>query len=434
MRVVATAVLAVLVLLRAMPASAQDAGIGGSFITPFPANDVYQVKIVGDWLAEGLVGGLAEALAASPAGTQLAPKRYDLPGLMLSRSPNDVAELEKAFAEDPSHVAIVMLGAQDRYGLNSKRTAAASGEWRTEYAARVDRLMKILKLKGRAVYWVGLPNMRRWQDNERAQLMNDIYRERAYLNGVRYIDSYASFLDEGGAYSDYGPDVTGKVRRLRDTDGVHFTEAGYRKLAHFVERELKRDLTQARRERSIPLAGDSSEQSRVNPDRARLKAESARSQSGQKDKVKGAGVAAPAAGGAREQKADVGKVDIKVMGQGGTEQIVTVEIVRPAIPASIVALVTRKQSSDRAAQMGDILVDQIPGGLTVMSSITPPRGAGDRRRLSPTQTPYFRVFERGERLPSKPGRADDFAWPRAQATASVTQAEPPPDPASTASP
>ena len=50
--------------------------------------------------------------------------------------------------------------------------------------------------------------------------------------------------------------------------------------------------------------------------------------------------------------------------------------------------------------MGDVLVDQIPGGLTVMSSIVPPRGSdGSRRRMSPTQSPYFRVLEKGERLP-----------------------------------
>ncbi len=101
-------------------------------------------------------------------------------------------------------------------------------------------------------------------------------------------------------------------------------------------------------------------------------------------------------------------------GPGGTEQVVTVDIVRPAIPASVVALMTRRSSADRAAQMGDILVDQIPGGLTVMSSIVPPRGSDGRRRLSPTQTPYFRVFERGERLAPKPGRVDDFSWPRQQ--------------------
>ncbi len=216
---------------------------------------------------------------------------------------------------------------------------------------------------------------------------------------------------------------------MRDTDGVHFTDAGYVKLAHFVERELKRDITQARTERSIPLAGDTAEQARVNPDKVKLKAESARAEAERAKSSNGGSVAAPAADGVRDQKAESGKVDIRVPGKEGTEEVVTVEIVRPAIPASIVALVTRKQSDDRAAQMGDVLVDQIPGGLTVMSSIMPPRGGdGSRRRMSPTQTPYFRVLEKGERLPSKPGRADDFTWPRPQATAEV-QTEPPPMPA-----
>jgi uncharacterized protein len=399
-------------MIGSAPAIAQDTGLGGGFITPFPANDTYQVQVIGDWLAEGLLGGLQEAFATSPAGAQFAQKRYNISGLRRSR---DIADLEKAMANDPSHIAIVMLGVNDRYSLGSRRSPKADAEWRAEYGARVDQAMKVLKKGGRAVYWVGLPNMRRWQDNERAQMMNDIYRERAYLNGARYIDAYASFIDESGGYSDYGPDVTGKVRRLRDTDGVHFTEAGYRKLAHFVERELKRDLGQARRERAVPLAGDPGEQARVNPDRARLKAESSRQE--QKSKTAQPGAPAPAAanGGAREQKAEVGKVDIKVAGPGGTEQVLTVDIVRPAIPASVVALMTRRSSVDRAAQMGDILVDQIPGGLTVMSSIVPPRGSDGRRRLSPTQTPYFRVFERGERLVPKAGRVDDFSWPRQHA-------------------
>ena len=416
-------------LLRALPASAQDQGPGGSFITPFPDNDIYQVQLVGDWLAEGLMTGLVEALTGSP-GVNLSRKRYDLPGLMRTDSEGDFAQLEQTFGTDPSNIAIVMVGAQDRYSLNRKRSEN-NDEWRNEYGARVDKLMKILKKGNRAVYWVGLPNMRRWQDNERAQLMNDVIRDRAYLNGVRYIDAYASFIDESGGYSDWGPDITGKIRRLRDTDGVHFTDAGYVKLAHFVERELKRDITQARTERSIPLAGDTAEQSRVNPDKVKLKAESAR-QAEQAKSAKGGSVAAPAAdGGGRDQKAETGKIDIRVPGkEGGTEEVVTVEIVRPAIPASIVALVTRKQSDDKAAQMGDVLVDQIPGGLTVMSSIMPPRGAdGSRRRLSPTQSPYFRVLEKGERLPSKPGRADDFTWPRPQATAEVASEPPPQEPA-----
>jgi hypothetical protein len=75
--------------------------------------------------------------------------------------------------------------------------------------------------------------------------------------------------------------------------------------------------------------------------------------------------------------------------------------------------------------MGDTLIDQIPGGLTVMSSVTPASEAGGaRRKLSPTQSSYYRVLVKGERLPPKPGRADDTSWPRAQASVAPEAAAP----------
>ena len=46
--------------------------------------------------------------------------------------------------------------------------------------------------------------------------------------------------------------MKGWIGLLREQDGVHFTTAGYRKLAHFVERELKRDIAQARQDRAVP--------------------------------------------------------------------------------------------------------------------------------------------------------------------------------------
>ena len=67
---------------------------------------------------------------------------------------------------------------------------------------------------------------------------------------------------------------------------------------------------------------------------------------------------------------------------------------RPAIPASVVALVTRKKSDDKAAQMGDMLVDQIPGGLTVMSSIVPPRGKKKKGRARIRLPPARLIRER----------------------------------------
>src|SRR4029078_6238434 len=99
--------------------------------------------------------------------------------------------------------------------------------------------------------------------------MNDIARERAYLNGIKFIDIQAHFADEGGNYTPYGPDITGKQRLLRGADAARFTPAGNRKLALFVEQEIKRDLNQAKNERAIPLAGNEAEQKRVNAPRPR---------------------------------------------------------------------------------------------------------------------------------------------------------------------
>jgi len=81
----------------------------------------------------------------------------------------------------------------------------------------------------------------------------------------------------------------------------------------------------------------------------------------------------------------------------------------------VVALVTRNQSSERPAAMGDVVADEIGGGLVVLSSITPATsGSGLNRRQAPSQAPYYHVLIKGERLQTKPGRADDFAWPRVE--------------------
>ena len=58
-----------------------------------------------------------------------------------------------------------------------------------------------------------------------------------------YIDVWDGFVDEAGKYSNFGPDYEGQMRRLRSSDGVYFTKSGARKLAHYVEREIRRYMS-----------------------------------------------------------------------------------------------------------------------------------------------------------------------------------------------
>lgn len=450
MRHVLTAMMIALaaLLLPAGPSLAQSDA--ASFLNPFPAGDVHKVLMVGDDLADGLLYGMTEAFTGDTR-VEINKRHQVISGLTRNDFDDRLRNLEDLIGREPHSVAVVMLGAWDRNSLkdaNGKRLAVGSVEWRAVYGKRVDRVVRALKARNIAVYWVGLPNVRRPDMDEDVKMMNEIIRERVYVNGMKYIDSYAGFVDEQGGFSAYGPDQTGKMRLLREGDGVYLTSAGNRKLAFFVERELKRDLSQAKADRNIPLAGSEPEQAKIHPEKAAaaqapeptvaapVMPDSAANERGASASEQNGAAPAGVSDGAvdatqqavrvtpaqpappppaTDQKADNGKISLKMVTQSGREETVAVDIVRPAIPASVVALVTRRESPDKPTQMGEQLVDQITGGLTVMSSVTPSStvtASGGTRRLSPTQSPYYRVLMKGERLVPRKGRADDFSWPR----------------------
>src|SRR5438270_529129 len=100
------------------------------------------------------------------------------------------------------------------------------------------------------VFWVGLPAIRGTRSTADMVYLNDLYRSRAEKAGIVYVDVWDGFVDETGNFSAQGPDFEGQIRRLRAGDGVHFTKAGARKLAHYVEREIRRVMLA----RATPLA------------------------------------------------------------------------------------------------------------------------------------------------------------------------------------
>jgi hypothetical protein len=418
-------VLVTLACWPAAPAAAQEEPSGTSYITPFPEADIYKLQAYGDAFAEGVLGALVESFAGDTR-VQVSRKHVALPGI--TRLDFEEQLRAEEANRDTLHIGVIMLGIGDRNSIRlatGKRAPVGSEEWRDEFGRRADRLIKTLKKRGIALYWIGLPVLRRSDANDDAQMTNDIVREKAYLNGVKYVDIQAQFADENGNYTPYGPDLTGKNRLLREADGVQFTAAGNRKLAHFVEQEIKRDLAQAKNERAIPLAGGEAEQKRI----AAFKRRSTASESDSSwkstiavpkdpkaDQQKAKAPAAPqtsVAEAAGEQKADNGRITLKSIGATGREETVTLDLPRPAIPSAVIALMTRRESSDRPSQMGDVVAEDVGGGLVVLNSVSPSGiAARGSRRGAPTQSAYYHVLIKGERLPPKPGRADDFAWPK----------------------
>ena len=70
--------------------------------------------------------------------------------------------------------------------------------------------------------------------------LNDIARPQVLKSGGQFVDLWEPFVDAENKFSAYGPDLSGQTTKLRANDGVHFTKAGARKAAHFVELELRR--------------------------------------------------------------------------------------------------------------------------------------------------------------------------------------------------
>lgn len=157
-------------------------------------------------------------------------------------APQDQQKQEQAKKETDDEGGIV---APEPKAPASRRSASGVIEFRTEpwekvYTRRIDDTIAALKSKGVPVFWVGLPPIRGTKSTADTGYLNDLYRARAEKAGAVYVDVWDGFVDEEGKYTTSGPDYEGQVRRLRAGDGVYFTKYGARKLAHYVEREIRR--------------------------------------------------------------------------------------------------------------------------------------------------------------------------------------------------
>lgn len=426
----------------------------GTFITPFPENDVYRIQVYGDGLADGLADGLNDALGKE-AGVALARRPQAIGGLLRGDPRDELRVLERELQKNAPHIALIMPsmvlrlpwreGFDRRFPPNSmarqEEIERRRDAWKAQRGLYIDHVTRMLRRRNVAVYWVGLPIMRHPLTADDAQIINAMVRERAILNGGKYIDTYTLFADAAGAYSSYGPDLDGKARQMREQDGIHLSWYGNRKLGHFVERALKRDMSLARAEREIPLAGAEPEQRRL---RQSVQARSVAGRSGSAPGGRAGGASGGAAkgpGSASAKSRDGSPVVTEGAGLGannsritlnsltlqGKEERLVIEIVRPAIPGPVLAAVTRRQSPDKLVRLGDPVATKLPGGGVVVSTVAPVVDANSAgRRAVGVNAPYHLVLEKGQRLPPRPGRLDDLPWPRPENAGTETNGSVPP--------
>lgn len=154
------------------------------------------------------------------------------------------ADADDADADVPSIVAPEKSGRAG--GLHEFRDE----RWVELYVKKIEEMIAVVKSRGVPVLWVGLPAIRGPKAMSDALFLNSLYRDAAGKAGITYVDVWDGFVDEAGRFLQQGPDFEGQIRRLRAADGVYFTKAGARKLAHYAEREITRLMAA----RSGPIA------------------------------------------------------------------------------------------------------------------------------------------------------------------------------------
>ncbi len=206
----------------------------------------YKIIVFGDSLGDGLWSGLYRAFRDDKS-IKVVKKTKISTGFGIPSKYDWNRNLVKILKKQKVQYAAVMIGANDWGGARSKKRWHNIGTpgWQKIYGERIEDFMKKLKAAKIESYWVGLPVMRKSRFKKSARILNEIFRKKAALVGVKYIDSWSTFADKSGNYKAYGSDIEGRKRLLRANDGTHFTPAGYRKLAQLVENEIKRTLVQA---------------------------------------------------------------------------------------------------------------------------------------------------------------------------------------------
>jgi len=215
-------------------------------VTPKPAITKnapnVQIAVFGDSLADHLAHGLDDVFEDN-ADIAVVDRAKGDSGLVRK----DVVDWPKS-AEDylrtnpKVRYALIMLGINDRQPIREgdETVDPLTDRWKTLYRARIDALLKVFADHKVPLVWVGLPPMQSESLSRDFASLNDIVRDSVTKAGATYVDIWPGFVDDRDRYAASGPDPEGQIAKLRTADGVHFTKAGDRKLAHFADVELKR--------------------------------------------------------------------------------------------------------------------------------------------------------------------------------------------------
>lgn len=318
----------------------------------------HQVLVIGDSLGVLLAKGLDDALGDRPDVEVLHRAKPDS-GLVRTDFydwPKVAAEL--LAADQKISIGVVLLGLNDRQAIREGDTVhdPLSPRWTELYRERIDSIAKAFAARRVPLIWVGAPPVQNQRLSADFVSFNELYRQQAEKAGGHYVDLWGGFVDAENRYTAMGPDVSGQTMRLRLGDGIHFTTAGARKAAHFVDLVIRRLIEAAPQGSVIALPVSPETGAPANPE----------------------------------------------LQPGGIERLIDQMV--SGLPA--VSLPAALQARPLAGPILPLTGASTSGEQTLLTSASDARGRGE------TALQLDRIFGEGIVSEPKPGRLDDHRWPR----------------------
>lgn len=332
-----------------------------------PRGPAFTITVLGDNVGMLLAQGLQDAFADRPEITVDRKARQNT-GLVRDDYFDWTAEVGKLL-EKPEEIdaAVMMIGSNDRQPIrdNGENVDIRSPRWKELYTQRVEGIVKLFREKNVPLIWVGMPVMKNDRLSSGLLEQNEIYRDAVAGTGATYVDVWEAFVDDRQQFALYGPDVNGRTTKLRTGDGVHFTKAGARKLAHFVESDIKRLIERARPTESAPVAA--------------------------------------VAPGAQSGPSEV-RVMVPTNAQDADAGETSRQLAIPLPPPAPMIVIPVRPAAGPVLPLTSAAIS--PGG-----ELAVPRREADARDRSARAIFEAGVVE-GRPLQTRKGRADDFSWPR----------------------
>lgn len=200
-----------------------------------------KILVTGDFVAAGIARQLVKLYQENP-NVEVVSSTSPASGIVRYDVVNWEETIPPLIEEHKPVVMVNLLGMNDRQAMRlpDGRVQELTEPWLKAYEGRVTRIAGFAASNNIPLIWVGLPPVRFSKMNKDYLAFNDIYRTKVEAIGGVFADVWDGFTNEEGKFVSAGPDINGQIVRLRDSKGINMTRAGYRKLAFYVDKELRK--------------------------------------------------------------------------------------------------------------------------------------------------------------------------------------------------